>query len=1149
MKKITLYKDMKRAITSSIGRFLSIASLMGLGAFGLSGLQSTSPDIDATVQEYVTKTQLADLFVIGSYGLDEYDQAELQKIAKKTVEFGYFTDTIIASSTTSIRVFSNPKTLSKPDLIAGDLPKTDNEIALSASFQKQYALGDTITLHEKESSTLLKTHTFTITGFTQSSEFLSQTNLGPTKLGSGILNGYAFVSQDAFHTSVYTIARFSFDEATHHTFSKSYTDKVIARQKEIENLLNDNAAPRLERIKSEAKDKINKGLQEISDAEQKLNDGKKQLDDSLQIIQDNQNTLDQQQDNLNIQENTLSVGKAQLDETLAKLIDTRQQLDEAKVKIDKGENTLQQKKEELDTAEKTLIQVDETLRATKSYLDKTKIELQNTFQALQQNKEKIDADKLALQQNKEKWQQDKELLETQPDLAKEQGITLERLHEQKKQLDVAQEQVNQEEHTYDISLKLYQEREQEYPIHFAAYQSGLDNYTKNTASFQQGKQEYQEALTSFQNQKDAYQLGLTTYQNGVDTYEQSLRDYQTGVEQVNQGKEKLQQALSSLQQARQDWQQKQDEFQQKQDSANQEISDQKQTIVNAQRDLNHLTLPTYQTYTRSTMLGSEGYTVISATSKGIESVGRIFPVVLYAVAALVTLTTMTRFVNEERTNSGVLKALGYHSRDIMKKFIIYGLVAGMTGTLLGILVGVYILPILLGKALLSQTILPPILLKTNWSIIGLTLCCAFICSVLPSIIVAKRELKDHTSTLLMHKVPVSGSKILLEYLPCIWKRLSFTQKVTARNIFRYKLRMFMTIFGVAGSITLLFSGLGIISSLQNIAHHQYKDIIQYQLLILEQENIKSEEKEDIQRLLHSQQVKQFLPIHVQSFKKAIPSVNDLQTITLLASNTPFDEYITLKDRKTNVPLHLSKDGVIITDKLANLLQVNEGDTFTLEKNNHTYTLRVSGIAEWYAGHNIFIQPSTYQQIFGKSVNYSNYLITLSNPSKENIQKLTSDFLLLSGVSTAIHQLISLEQINAQVSALTQVMSILLVTSILLVVIILYNLNNINVNERIRELSTIKVLGFYTHEITFYIYRETIMLSIIGIVCGIFCGQMLHRLIIDLVSTPVIMFSPNVDLWVYLIPIVSIIILLSLLGALINRYLKRINMLDALKAID
>lgn len=592
-----------------------------------------------------------------------------------------------------------------------------------------------------------------------------------------------------------------------------------------------------------------------------------------------------------------------------------------------------------------------------------------------------------------------------------------------------------------------------------------------------------------------------------------------------------QQAIQSLQKARLDL-----------------VKKEKQ-IQKAQAKVDAIAEPTYSTYTRSTMLGGEGYTVYNSNANSMGNLGNIFPIALYAVAALVTFTTMTRFVDEERSNSGLLKALGYSNGDVIRKFLIYGAVASLIGTILGILGGHYLLARIVAQIFTGKMTIGNPHLAFYWSYSLIALVLSLISVVLPAYLIARRELSEKPAQLLLPKAPMRGAKILLERVGFIWNHLNFTHKVTTRNIFRYKQRMLMTIFGVAGSVALLFAGLGIQSSLGKVIKEQFTQLTPYHLVVTKKEDAK--DNKELTDFLKSKEISSYQSLYYTHMMEKIPNIKDRQTIAVMVSDKKdFADFVHLQDLASGKSLRLPKEGALISEKLARFYKVKAGDNFTLKDNSgKRRRVKVAAIVKMNAGHYLFMTQSVYQQIFADKPDKNAYFINLKDDSTSHIKDTATKLLAMINVASVTQNTARMKTIKTIVTSLNAAMTVLVINTILLALVILYNLTNINIAERIRELSTIKVLGFYNREVTLYIYRETIVLSLVGIVLGLFSGRYLHQFIMEMIGSDNVMFGTTVDSTVYLIPVFFILLILLVLGWLVNRRLKNLDMLEALKSVD
>lgn len=657
------------------------------------------------------------------------------------------------------------------------------------------------------------------------------------------------------------------------------------------------------------------------------------------------------------------------------------------------------------------------------------------------------------------------------------------------------------------------------------------------ARLEKMKKDAQESLDEGKKQLDEAESNLTAGKKRLQEIERRLQAQENQVSQLPEPYKS--QASSQLGEAKEQLKQEKEKLSQ----AESDLANEKAKWQTSQDEVNALTEPTYHVYNRKSSPTGQGYLMYSNSAMSIRAVGNIFPVVLYAVAAMVTFTTMTRFVDEERTNAGIFKALGYHSKNIIAKFVIYGLVAGTLGTLLGILIGHYILAPTISHIITERMIVGESQQYFYWTYSCLALGLSLVASVLPAYLVSRRELHEEAAQLLLPKPPVKGSKILLERITFIWSHLSFTQKVTARNIFRYKQRMLMTIFGVAGSVALLFAGLGIQSSVVGVADRQFKDLQQYQMVLSVNSRASDSDKEKLEEKLQSDEVENYRLISSKQVEEKYAGKAGVQTVTIMVTDQDdLAPFVLLE--KNGEKLSLS-NGLVLTEKLAQLAGVSLGDNFTIDGK----TFKVGAITEHYVGHFVYMNQATYEKIYGQAPKMNTYLVQLKDKSEGNTETVAGEFMDLAAVSGLVQNASTIQLFESFANSLNHTMAILVLVSVLLAIVILYNLTNINVAERIRELSTIKVLGFHNKEVTLYIYRETILLSLIGMIVGLVSGFYLHQFLIQMIAPGTFRFQPKVGWEVYLIPVLAVSVILTILGVFVNHYLRKVDMLEALKSVE
>ncbi|HFI0214335.1 TPA: FtsX-like permease family protein [Streptococcus suis] len=1121
MKKKIYWKDMRQSLLSSKGRFLSLFSLMMLGALALTGLKVTAPNMERTAQAYITDQKTMDLAVISGLGISQADMDELASIKGATVEVGYFKDVVAKENQTAVRLFSAPKSISTYKLLEGELPSQKGQIALSPSLQASYQIGDPFQVTEPDKDgTILTQTTFTVVGFVASAEIWDNETMGMAASGDGQLTGYGVVAEEVFQSDVYTIARIVYDDlANLPYYSQAYQEKLDQHQEDLEKLLADNDEQRLEAIQAEGQTEIFQGEEEIAQAQSQLNQAAEDLATGQEQAASGRSEFARGRAKL-VQ------SEMELRTTLAQLLQIKFQLEESKKELDSQKAKLDQTKSFLDGSHESLLETAQRLENAKQELDGQNAQLSQTASQISTGRANWYQNQQGLNQLIASQVQAGQTLSDHPDLLARQ-----------ESLDAEKARLDQLEADYDQANQVY-------ITHYDYYQSKVAEYETSLADYQTWDQEYQSALAR-------YQAGLGQYEQGLAAYQKGVSDYEWGVSQLASSDLKLRQEELRLEEADKELAQAQSQLSEKQAEANQEISQAQTEIAQAKSDLSKLEKSPYQIYSRTSLPGGDGYTTYSNATKSIAAVGNVFPVVLYLVAALVTFTTMARFVDEERTQSGLFKALGYTNGQIMGKFILYGLVAGLLGTLVGILMGNLVLSPIISSIITQTTVIGSAKLHFYPLWIGLALLLSLISSVLPAYLVARRELTEKPAQLLLPKPPAAGSSIWLEKWPAIWSRLSFTYKVTARNIFRYKLRMLMTIFGVAGTVALLFGGLGIRSSISGVVQRQFGDLIHYDMLVVENSRAEEKDLDKLTDFLQSNQVGQSLPVAFEQLHQTVETNGQRKNVSIslfISDRQDLGNLVSL-ETSSGQNIQLSGRGIVLTEKLAAIYGVTVGDKLSLTLEDKEVPVRVAAVADMYAGHFIYMTRGYYEQVTGKQKTANAYLVQLKNDQTSHVQTISSQLLAMPAVRSLVQNTSLMSMLTTIAGSLQTIMTILVVLSILLGLVILYNLTIINMSERIRELSTIKVLGFHNKEVTLYIYRETMVLSLIGMGVGLIGGIYLHKLLLAMIGSDSIRFNPAVSLEVYVIPVIAIVGILAALGIYVNHHLRKVDMLEALKSVD
>ncbi len=573
-------------------------------------------------------------------------------------------------------------------------------------------------------------------------------------------------------------------------------------------------------------------------------------------------------------------------------------------------------------------------------------------------------------------------------------------------------------------------------------------------------------------------------------------------------------------------------------------------IDKIQKEMDKLTKPYYYTVTPKELDGGEGLKTFETVAKFVDLLGVVFPWILYLVIALVTFANVNRFVAEERGIIGTLKGLGYSERDIFKKFIFFGILAGIPGVIIGMALGFWVIPHFVHLTYAEQIPIFDIDINFYPSVAILAIALALLNTLIPIIIATARTLHERTSDLLKAKAPKPGTKVFLEKIKFIWSRLSFLNKVTARNLFRYKPRMIMTIVGVASAVGLVFAGLCLQHSISSIEERQYSEIQKFNAITMKNASISEENEAKIKDWhANNKAIESYIEGRANAFYIIGGEDNYRQYIhTIITDNVKeFPEYFNLMDYKTGEKLNL-EDGAIISQKMADGFGLEKGDTLKFyDEKNERKEVKVAGICEMYVGNYLFMSGKTYEEVFQKPYTSNANLVILKDQSRDNVKSFAKSFMKNKGSETVLQSSNICGQLESITDSMGMMVTVLILLAMLMTFIIVYNLTNINMTERMKELSTIKVLGFRDKEVTAYLFREIFTLSAAAAIIGWGLGLIFNNLIQNVIKVDEVMFNPEMTWLAFVVPPIVVLVTTALTGIYFHFKFKKIDMLKALQA--
>ena len=1209
MKKNVLRKDFIIEIKKTMGRFVSIFFIVALGVAFYSGIRASEPSMRFTADQYFDDSKLMDLKVMGTMGLTKADIKAIGKVSGiEAVEGGYSKDVLcpVGDNEKVVHMLSMQKNFDQVSLVEGRLPEKAGECLVDEDFLSYTDLkvGDTVTFHSGDGEALtdsLVTDTYKIVGIGNSPLYISF-GRGSSTIGTGEISGFVVVDKASFDMDVYTEAYVKVSGAEEKTaFTDEYNnlsdaakeavsaieeERCAVRKQEIVDEANEkladsektvneksqeleDAKKELESGKSKAAEELEKAKQQLTDGEAELADAKQQIADGETQLADAKAQLNDKQAQLDLAEAQYESGKAQLDQKEQELADAEQvylsnyskympiitagkeqipagksQIADGKKRLDEELAPLNQLKDELAGIEDEISQCDSEIAGLKTQLDGMNSEVYQKYvnipkenrneeeQAYVEKWENLNTKLAGMQEWKTQLEKTKQEKLNKAGFATEADLEAQitSLTKQKADLDakekalLQQEQrlAAQEEELLSAGRQITDGKSQ-----IAAARSQLDS-TKSQIT--DGKAQILSAWALL-NEKE-------------DTLNASKAQLASGEQELADGRSEYEQAAKEAEEQITDGQAKITD-------GEKQLTDAKQQIADAKAEIKKIENPKWYVQTREDALTEyQGY---GDNADRMRSIGKVFPVLFFLVAALISLTTMTRMVEEQRVQIGTMKALGYGKAAIAGKYIGYALIATLGGSIFGVLAGEKILPFIIIYAyMILYKHLPAILVPYHMSYALQASGIAVACTLIATIASCYKELAAEPAELMRPATPKQGKRILLERIGIIWKHLNFTWKSTVRNLIRYKKRFFMTIFGIGGCMALMVVGFGLKDCIYEIVSLQYEKVQFYDAATYMSDDISEENRQQLHDYLdQNADIKETIEARMQ--KTDVKSASGKKTLYLMvpSDNEKIEDFLSFHSRTNKDEVYsLKKDEVILTEKMASLLNVKVGDELTIEDEDRgDQTVTVGAICENYMSHYLYLSPEKYEELYGVPAEYNTIIYSVKDGKDDQIEKIGTKLLSMDGVLNVSYTSSIEGRLDDMLRSLNLVIVVLIVSAGMLAFVVLYNLNNINITERQRELATLKVLGFYDGEVASYVYRENILLTIIGSVVGMVLGNLLHRYIILTVEVEEAMFGRQIHWQSYLYSFLFTVAFSLFVNWVMFYKLKKIDMVESLKSVE
>ncbi len=1153
--KNVMRKNLQKSIRNSITRYLAIVAIIALGAGIFVGLRTTKSDMITTGQQYMDRQEMFDLRLLNTYGWGEAQLAQIQALpgvekAEGTVSLDVLARLGGSGQDNVYKLYAVPEKVNLVALQGGRMPEKPGECVVDGFHLDDSVLGKTFTVSSaNQADTLenLAVHTYTVVGYARTPIYMDMSR-GTTTLGNGSVTGFVYLPRESFLVDYYSEINVTIP-GNHAVYTGEYDAAVAEVASGLEPMLETLAQQRYEQVKQDAQSQYDEGLADYNDGYQACLEGKSEAEQELQAAE--QELLDAQQ-TLEDSRNLLDDGQKQLEEAGQLLAEKKQELADAEKTLQQEERSAQ---EQLDAANLELLENHKTVSENLTLVNDGIVQIDNGLAQLNDGISQLES---GLQQLNVTLTLLKNL-----NSAAESGISA-----AQKALDQAESlglpaSVIQELRT---QLNNLNQQRQEYIQQQAELEAQLATYSQQLAGLKQQRSEVQAQRQELLENKALLEDALAQINDGFAQLEAQKAEAQAQIAeakaQLQDGKRQLAQAEKELagkkqeladgMQALADGEKQLEEgwaeYYSGKAEAEQELADAlaelqegKAKLDDAAQALAEMKSPDVFALDRNS---NTGYLSLDSNSDIVKGVSAVFPAFFLLIAALVCITTMTRMIEEERTEIGTLKALGYTNWEIIRKYLTYSGSAALIGCGLGVVIGSVVFPIILWEAYgIIFNIASRVALKVDWLLCGTVVIAYTAVNLLVTWYCCRRILRNVPAELIRPKPPTSGKKIFLEYLP-FWNRISFLNKVMLRNTFRYTQRLLMMLIGIGGCTALLLTGFGLRDSIVNIVDYQFDEITLYDMDVRFSEAQTPQQMTALRQELAdcSQDIYFF---HQSSAEVVFDGVS--RDITMVAADENISQYMDFHRKGETLPM--PKQGeVLISVGAADILGLKTGDTVILRNSDmQEMEVTVSGIYENYVYNYAIIHEQTYLSNWGQQP--PRQVACLNVMEGMDAHKVGTQVSQAEGViSVTISQDLA-DQVGKMMRALDLVVATVVICAAALGMIVLYNLTNINITERIREIATIKVLGFRAGESAAYVFKENMLLSVMGAGLGLFAGRWLLSFVVSMIKVDMVWLQPRITASSYILAIVLTLLCACLVDFILYFRLEKINMAEALKSVE
>lgn len=1113
MAKKATRRDFYMEIRRSPGRFFSILFIVALGVAFFSGIRASEPDMRITGDSYFDAAKLMDIKALSTYGVTKEDVKAFEDLSEvEQAEGAYSADFLydLKEEQHVLHVMGIQKEMNRLAVTKGRLPVSVGECL--ADDESGYRVGDVITLKsgtDDPVSETLRTDTLEIVGLGNSPCYLSY-GRGSTAIGTGSVDAFLAVPEETFDMDVYTEVYLQVKGARKLlSFTDAYEEKIENALDAAELLADARGVLRKQEIVDEANEKLEEAREELADGKAK---GKKELKDA----------------------------KEKIDDAEKKLKSAKKELKDGRKKIKDAKKTLKSKQKQLDNAK-------EKYKSGKKDLKKGKKEYEKGLK---------------------KYKKDKPAAQKKIKEGRSQAVALKAvISEDEKtygeltsQIDKLTEEIENLENDGGGNEGLAET--------IAAMKAQLEKLKMQAAGLQQKIAAQKQAYAAADSELDKAQGQLDAAKKKLDKAKKQLikgeKELKKAAKQIKSGQKKIDEGWKELKKQEKKLTDGEEEiasnevkladakedYKEGREEAKKEIKDGEEKIADAEQDIADIKDPKWYVYDRSTLVEYSGF---GENAERLGAIGRVFPVLFFLVAALISLTSMTRMVEEQRTSIGTMKALGYGKFQVALKYLGYAFLATVGGSIIGVLIGEKILPYIIVYAYgILYRHLPEILVPYDWKYAAMASGGAFFCTMAATFLACYHELEAQPAVLMRPPAPKNGRRVFLERVGILWRHLSFTWKSTIRNLMRYKKRFFMTIFGIGGCMALMLVGFGLKDSCYEIAEIQYAEIQLYHGSLYLNEDITDKQRREVEDAFGSEgDVTRYIDANMQNITLVNGKKERSAYACVLNPKEEVPKFVDFHNRRTKESYVLTDGGAIVSEKTAKLLEVKEGDSVWIkDEGNGNKEVKIDHICENYMGHYIYLTPAYYEQVYGEVPGYNSILFSVKDAGDvAQLEKIGQRLLEHDGVLSVGYTHDIEKQLDDMLGSLNLVIVVLIISAGMLAFVVLYNLNTVNIAERKRELATLKVLGFYDKEVGAYVYRENIILTFIGALVGVGLGRILHLFIIETVEVDNAMFGRNINMPSFIYSLLLTVAFSMMINGVMYFKLKKIDMVESLKSIE